>query len=111
MTEITRSLDNKVPAFQKLYNLGGSSYYVALTFNPRDESWYMTLKDSGGVQTAPTVRLVTGICLFCNKRATEGIPEGDFRVIKQSTTANDGLTYDNLGQEYKLFYFDPTDVL
>jgi len=110
MTEITRDTTSKIPAFQKQYTLDGSAYIIRLTYNKRDDSWYMSIFTPELVTILSPIRLVSKIFLLRGKRALPNIPAGDFKVVQKSSDNAADITFDNFGTEFRLYYYDADEV-
>lgn len=111
MTEIYRDTDNKVPYYQKSYVLTGESFTLRLNYNKHDDSWYMTIYGADGSVVLSSLRLVTLIYILRNKRAHAGIPAGDFKVEQTTNDMSKTITYDSFGSEFKLYYYEPDEVV
>jgi hypothetical protein len=112
MTEIYRDIDNKVHAFQKNYNLDGESFYIELRYNPICNSWFLTLKDQDFNIIISSIRIVSKIFLFRNKRAVGNLPKGDFKIIQKTSGRSDkNIDFDTFGDEFKLYYFNQSEVV
>lgn len=99
------------PAFRKQYSLDDVLFYVELKYNYRDNGWFMTILDVSLNIIADSIRLVTEIYLFQNKRSIIGLPKGDFKLKKKSLNQTIELNYDTFGTEYILRYYTEGELI
>ena len=85
-------------------DLGGKVATIDMAWNIRDSAWYMDIKtDTGeqdGIRVSPWTRLILNDDLL-------GV-SGNLFAIKDGN--EDAITYDNLGSDFNLYWFDSDDL-
>ena len=81
-------------------NLGEFTCRFRLLWNERDGYWYCDFQSSNGNNDG--VRLVEETPLLGDKNRLGY--DGDFRVLKAVKTAEDHISYENLGKDYSLVF-------
>lgn len=91
--------------------LAGTPYNLFFSWNTREESWYMNIRDSEETPILTGIKLVPVYLLLEQYRAYENLPAGDFILwdLNQDST-DDNVTFDNFGERYQLLFFSDDEI-
>jgi len=87
-------------------DLGGRVVKIELSWNIRDSAWYMDITSDDKAQYS--VKLLPNTELLFS-RTILGIT-GNFFVLNEDKNDNAGITFDNLGSSYYLYWCDADDL-
>lgn len=88
--------------------LDGVLTTIRLLFNVRNQDWFFTVTTEN--YTITLKRIVIDYLILRQYKANFPELPGDFVVKKINESAEDNLTYDNLGNDYALYYYDVNEV-
>jgi hypothetical protein len=94
--------------YNYLITLEERSYKIRMTFNVRNQDWFITLEDFTTGQRIDGVRVVTNWPLFRTHRGQIQL-RGDILCVPLST-APSAIGYDGLGVTHNLVYMTATEV-
>ena len=87
-------------------DIGGQVVKISLSWNIRDSAWYMDITSDDNAQYSVKLLPYTEL-LF--SRTILGIT-GNFFVLNEDKNDNAGITFDNFGSSYYLYWFDADDL-
>jgi len=97
-------------SFRKQYTLENEIFYITIFWNSRSASWFLKIEDETESTILAGVKIVPGLFLL-KKFALSSTPKGDFKCAKETTSnTENGITYENLGQTYNLYYFNSDEI-
>lgn len=90
--------------------LDGTTYSLTLYWNPRDESWYITIADSSNSPILSCQRCVVAYPIGLNQAYNTSLPPGSLQFQDTSGQGLDpGQT--DMGARVILLYFDAAEIL
>jgi hypothetical protein len=79
---------SELPDYEQEVDLGGTVYRLRLTYNGRDDSWYLSCMDAAGTPLVEGVRLTIGVSVL-DPHVTVGLPDGVLMVIDPEVLRRD----------------------
>lgn len=95
-------------SYVETVTLDGKPYKLAFRWNGRDASWMMSIMTGAGVMLLSGVKLVPTWDLI-GRFVSEDLPPGGF-VVADIASGGEPIGRDNLGDKYKLYYFESSEL-
>lgn len=97
-----------LPYYEFEIELDGTEFRLEFRFNPRDDSWYMTMRDTDDVVLRAGIRVVRSWDLL-RLWAEATRPDGQILSIDQGVISAPP-TLNQLGKDVLLLYFDEAEI-
>jgi hypothetical protein len=99
-------LSGKAARWEMQIDLSGKRYGFYVSYNARQDAWFMSILDVNGELLINGLRLVTGASFLDKYRASvPDLPPGDLHLIdREGKKATTEVTRDNLHNRFALVY-------
>lgn len=104
MSTLVLPIDSEAPSYEFSCTLEGRTYTFDLTWNERSGAWFLSVRDTDGVDLVAGRRVVLGANLL-GRSANAALPPGVLLAIDTSGTDTDAGP-DDLGARVKLLYIE-----
>lgn len=103
--------DNRARWFSDIA-LDGQLYRLAFNWSVREDAWYLSIYTTSDVLILAGVKLVVQYRLLQQYHAITGMPPGDIIVADiQDNIVDAVITYDNLGERFKVVYLTEAEIM
>jgi len=99
-------LSDKTARWEMKADLSGKRYGFYVSYNTRQDAWFMSIFDADGKLLLAGIRLVTGVSFLEKYRAmVPELPIGDLHLTdREGKTNTSEVTRDNLHDRFALVY-------
>jgi hypothetical protein len=98
-------LSEKAARWEMKVDLSGKRYGLYVSYNTRQDAWFMSILDANGELLLAGIRLVCGVSFLEKYRASvPELPPGEMYLMHKSGKTNIEVTGDNLHTHFSLLY-------